>query len=119
MAARKVAWNWRDVGVTAAPGKNASATKRLKAKQAEQTPMLEVPSPPAAKPQKVKQVKGKRTAEQPALTADAQENQPAMSPLAALAKIADAEGWTLDEALSQAVNTLNRHLYGKADHDKA
>jgi hypothetical protein len=30
-----------------------------------------------------------------------------------LAKIAESEGWMMDEALAEAVNALSQRLYGK------
>jgi hypothetical protein len=118
--AREASWAWSDVA-GAAP-RVANVQKLVKAgkiAKSECDPDQHQPPAPTAKATKPSRKTGKGGKEKASAAATAAvpadqrpaKNRPA--PLATLATIAESEGWTIDEAISEAINALSRHLYGK------
>jgi hypothetical protein len=115
--ARNVNWAWSDVAGGASRVssvlKPAKASKTAKSEPQPEPHQQHTDLTESAKPAQ-KAGKGRKAktsapsaAEVPVDLPPAEDRQ---GPLAALAKIAEREGWTIDEAMCQAIDALSRHL---------
>jgi hydroxylamine reductase (hybrid-cluster protein) len=99
-AKRRESWSWSDAA------RRAGERLRTASAEGRGTPTScheDIATQPAKETKRARKGRAEEAIKQPAQ----------LAPLAALAKIAESEGWMMDEALAEAVNALSQRLYGK------
>jgi hypothetical protein len=102
MAPKKSSWSWSNV-----------MTKGKAKKPVEPTEVSDTPQLAQVELEQASKRARKDKAEAPAVIEPIEAPAAKGKPLATLAKIAESKGWTMDEALAEAVNALSQRLYGK------